>query len=211
MPRTITERLRRAERQRDQRCYRRRGEGDHDGPRRLEVAAREQAADRVAEGHPHYRERAEHLPLRLRADEQRDPDEANADAEEPRARYAHLAEGDERDQRVEDRHRRLDDRREAGVDPRLAPRQQPERNRRVDERDQHEHRRIGPELPHRLARADRERQQRPERQRGEAEPPDDQRRRLELAHCHLDEQERRSPQERQPDQHHEVPPARRGH
>ena len=80
-------------------------------------------------------ERAEQLRVRLRADEQRDADEPDA---RPRASRRPLdtllVEEREREQRVEDRHRRLDDRREAGVDPRLAPREQPERDRRVDER-----------------------------------------------------------------------------
>src|SRR5439155_23313948 len=87
---------------------------------------------------PDDRERAEHLPLRLRADEQRHADEADGDAEQPRAGHPYLVEGDERNRRIEDRHRSLDDRREPGVDPRLAPREQPERDRGVDERDDYE-------------------------------------------------------------------------
>ena len=42
-----------------------------------EVAARDQRPDRVAERHRNDGERGEELPLRLRADEQRDPDEAD--------------------------------------------------------------------------------------------------------------------------------------
>ena len=99
------------------------------------MPAREQAADAVAERHADDRERAEHLALRLRADEQRDTDEADRDADEAEAGDAHLVEEAERDQRVEDRHGCLDDRREPRVDARLAPREEPERDRGVHERD----------------------------------------------------------------------------
>ena len=62
-----------------------------------QMPAREQAADAVAERHADDRERAEHLALRLRADEQRDADEADRDADEADAGDAHLAEEAERD------------------------------------------------------------------------------------------------------------------
>ena len=57
-----------------------------------EVPAREEAAGRVADGHPDDRERAEDLRLGLRADEQRDADEAHRDPDEPAARHALLVE-----------------------------------------------------------------------------------------------------------------------
>ena len=50
-----------------------------------EVAAREQRPDRVAEGHRDDGQGGEQLALRLRADEQRDADEADHEADEPEA------------------------------------------------------------------------------------------------------------------------------
>ena len=55
-----------------------RRERDDERPDLLQVPAREQAAEPVAERHADDCERAEHLPARLRADEQRDADEADA-------------------------------------------------------------------------------------------------------------------------------------
>ena len=52
----------------------------------LQIPAGQQSAEAVAERHPDNRERAEHLALGLRADEQRDADEADRDADEPRYR-----------------------------------------------------------------------------------------------------------------------------
>ena len=49
---------------------------------------------------PDDRERAEHLPVRLRADEQRDADEADRDADEPQAGDADVAEEAEGDARA---------------------------------------------------------------------------------------------------------------
>ena len=108
------------------------------GARRRQVAPRKQPAGRVAERHPDDGERAEELRVRLGADEERHADESDPDAEEPPARDALVVEKAEREHRVEDRHRRLDDRGEPGVDPRLAPREEPERDRRVEQADDDE-------------------------------------------------------------------------
>ena len=62
-----------------------------------EVAAREQSARGVAGRHADDRERAEDLRLRLRADEQRDADEADRDADEVAPFDALLVEEAERD------------------------------------------------------------------------------------------------------------------
>ena len=107
-------------------------------PRRRQMPPREQAAGRVAERHPDDRERAEQLRVRLRADEDGHADEPDRDAEQPPAGHALVVEEAEREHRVEDRHGRLDDRREARVDPRLAPREEPERDGRVQEADDDE-------------------------------------------------------------------------
>ena len=93
----------------------RRREPDDDRRHRCEVAAGEEPADRVTERHPDDGERAEHLPRRLRPDEERDADEADRDADEPRPGHPYLAEEAERDDRDEDRDRRLEDRGEGRV------------------------------------------------------------------------------------------------
>jgi len=142
-----------------------------------------------------------------RADEQRHAHEANCDPQQRRARHPHLAEGHEGDEGVEDRNGRLDDRRKARVDPRLAPRQQPERDRRVHERDHHEPLPVHAQLSGGLTGADHERDEQSERQRREAESARYQRRRRKLAHRHLDEQERGAPDQRERDQHRQVAPA----
>src|SRR5581483_8156018 len=183
---------------------RRRREPDHDGRHGREVPAGEEAADRVAERHPDDRERTEHLPRRLCADEERDSDEPDEDSGKPEARDADLAEEAERDHRVEDRDRRLEDRREAGVDSRLAPGQEPERHRRVDERDRNEPNRVPSEGGHGHARAGRKGDDGCERHCGETQPPQDQRRRRQLPVGDLDEHEGSAPDERERDEHHEV-------
>src|SRR5205823_7510147 len=99
-------------------------------------------------------ERAEHLPLRLRPDEEGDADEADRDADEPEPAHPDLAEKAEGDDGVEDRDGRLEDRREAGVDPRLAPGEQPERDRDVDDPDGDEPARVRPQFADGLAGAD---------------------------------------------------------
>src|SRR3954468_7260376 len=95
------------------------------------MAAREERPDRVAESHCDDGQSREQLPVRLSADEQRDADEADAEPDQPEASDPRLAEEREREQRVEDRNGSLNDRREPGVDPGLAPGEEPERHCRV--------------------------------------------------------------------------------
>ena len=113
----------------------------------------------------------------------------------------------ERDDGVEDRHRRLDDRREAGVDPRLPPGEQPEGERDVDEADDDEPAGVRPDLGERPAAADEDRDDHGEGQRGDPDPAEDQRGRRELPDGDLDEHEGRAPERRDHEQHHEVAPA----
>jgi hypothetical protein len=60
------------------------------------------------------------------------------------------------------------------------------------------------ELSHGLAAADHERDEQAERQRGEPEPADDQRRRGQFTNGDLDEQERGAPDQGEPDQHRQI-------
>ena len=110
----------------------------------------------------------------------------------------------ERKEDIEDRHCSLDDRGEAGVDPCLPPGEQPERRRRVQERDDEQPAPVLPRRGHRSPPTDRERNDQRERERAEAEPAEDQRRGSEMPVGDLDEHERRAPEERKRDEHDEV-------
>ena len=169
-----------------------------------EMTPREELAHRVAKGHADDGERAEHLSVRLSSDEQRDADEADADADEAEARHPHLTEEAECDDGIEDRDGGLKDRGEAGIDAGLAPGEEPERQRDVDERHDEQPTGVVPDLGDSSAAADRHRDDRGERQRSEPEPAHDQRRRVELPHGHLDEEEAGAPEERDGREHHGV-------
>ena len=178
----------------------------HDLRARLgEMPPRQQASEPVARGHSHDGQRAEDLPLGLRADEQRDADEPDRDPDELHAGHALLVEEREREHGDEDRHRRLDDRREPGVEPRLTPGQQPERHRRVDQADDDEPAPVGAQLGARHVAAERERDDDGERERREPDPAEHERRGRHVAHGHLDEHERAAPDQRQHGEQQQVP------
>src|SRR5581483_640178 len=123
---------------------------------------------------------------------------------EPPARDALGREEPERDQRDENRHGGLDARGEARVDPRLAPREQPERRRDVEEPDERERDEVHAERGERRARTDRRGDDQRERYRGEPDPSGDQGRGRELAVGDLDEHERRAPDRREREQEQKV-------
>ncbi len=81
----------------------------------------------VAERGADHRERADELAALLDADEERDAEEADADPDEPRPADALRPVDPRREEHGEDRRRRLDHRRQPGVDLRLGEAEQPER------------------------------------------------------------------------------------
>ena len=176
-----------------------RGEGHDERRCALQVAARD-AASRSRNRAPSRRRRARRgasrAAARRRAARRRRSRSPSPTRLEPVD--ARLAEEREREQRVEDRNGSLDDRREPGVEPRLAPREEPERHRRVHEPDDDE-----PAASGRAAR-----RASSQRRAGRsaiaassdaAEPSrrEDQGRRRELPVGDLDEHEGRAPDERE--------------
>jgi hypothetical protein len=116
---------------------------------------------------------------------------------EPQAGDPFLAEEGEGEQRVEDRDSALDDRREARVDPRLAPGEEPEGQRRVHDPDHDEPLPPAAHLGERHAGPEAHQRDRGEQQGGRAEAPEDQRGRGQLPVGDLDQHERRAPDERE--------------
>ena len=107
-------------------------------------------------------------------------------------------------ERVEDRHRRLDDRGEARVDVLLAPGDQPERQGRVEDA---EHEAVPPriaELPNRALAAEAPRDVAEQHGGGEQRADGHHRRRLDLVDRDLDEQVRGAPDGGQRQQHRPV-------
>src|SRR3954447_6264264 len=161
------------------------------------MAAREERPDRVAKSHCDDGQSREQLSVRLIADEQCDADEPDAEPDQPEASDPRLAEEREREQRVEDRNGSLDDRREPGVDPRLAPGEEPERHRRVHEPYDDEPAPAVAQLGERPRGAELEDRDPGEQQSGRPEAGEDQGRRRKLPVGDLDQHERRAPDERE--------------
>ncbi len=108
--------------------------------------------------------------------DQAEPDTGDAEPADPLVRQER-----EPDQERADRHRRLRDRRDAGVDVRLAPRDQPEREGRVERA---EHERLAPHAPEvgeRPCRPEREQEIGQERDGRDQRPQGHQRRGIEPA------------------------------
>ena len=133
--------------------------------------------------------------MRLRSHEQRHADEADRDPKQPKAGHADVAEEAERDDGIEDRNRRLDDRREPRVDARLAPGKQPERDGDIHQPDDDEPPDVLADLPNRRRAAGEQRNEQRKRHRRESQTTEDERRRLELPHRDLDEEEARAPEQ----------------
>ena len=202
--------VREGKRKQCERGRRERADRAHERREAREAPGRVQCRRRVAERREDDRERRGQVAARLYADEQRDPAEADDEADEARAGDPLAPDEEEREQRGEEGRRSLDHGGQPGVDPLLRPRDRDDRNRRVHEPRQHE--RAGPraELARRLAHAEADEEERRERQRPDPEPEKDERRRVQLPDADLDEHEARAPERREHEQHEEVPPAHEG-
>ena len=182
--------------QQDQRSGRTRDARDHERRSGAVVVLDEVVRARIRERGDDDRQRARgRVPaaLRLQPREHANAGEPDEDPCEPDAVDALARIEPEREQDDEDRHGCVRDRGDAGVDVLLAPGDEDERERRVEEADCEALPAGRPQLAHGLARAQPPDQHRQEHRGGKDEPEEHHRRRLDLVHGDLDEQVRRTP------------------
>ena len=126
-----------------------RADGERERPRPPQHALPPEPADRVeseATTTASVPRAPSQPPLRIDAGQDGDPDDPEADAGEPHPGRALPVREAQREERDEDRHRRVPDRRDARVDVRLAPGDEHERHRVLHdaERDRPRSRRAAP-------------------------------------------------------------------
>ena len=154
------------------------------------------AGGRIGERREDDRERAEDrevAALRVDAGDDRDAEDPDRETERAHPRQPLVRQEAEDEECVEDRHRGLHDGGEAGVDVLLAPRDQPERQRRVEDAE-HEAVLPGrPELREGTLASEPPDEVADQRGGGDERPEGHHRRRLDLVDGDLDEEVRRPP------------------
>ena len=108
---------------------------------------------------------------------------------------------EEGEHRGEDRRRSLEQRCRPGVDPGLAPREEPERDRHVQDRGEQKRPEIRAQGTPGFSHASAQHHDHSQRRNGEDEPAEHERLRVEAAIGDLDEHERGAPDRREENQH----------
>jgi hypothetical protein len=129
----------------------------------------------------------------MEADENADAEEAEDDPHEPQAGDALALPVPDREEGDEERDGRVRDRRDGRVDVLLAPGDQRERQRVVDQAEQNESDARGSQVAEGGPDAAAQHEERHEHEGGEQQPDGHHRHGLDLVHRDLDEHERRAP------------------